>query len=80
MTKRGNPPKIDETDPVGEVVDPGEHIAVTARVVWNYGGPMDIDNAWVIAWTREQVLVMFMVPPIKYPTVVWLRSDQVKRR
>jgi hypothetical protein len=80
MTKRFNPPKIDQTEPVGDITEANPPLAVFARINWNYGGPMTVDNAWAIAWTREQVLVIWLIPGVNYPMAVWLRADQVRRR
>lgn len=80
MTKRGNPPKIDETPPSGEIIDAPRPIAVIATVVWNYGGPTTHDNAWVIAWTRGEVLVIWRTEGMNYPQSVWIRAVQVRRR
>lgn len=80
MTKRFNPPKIDEVKPVGEIIDASQPYPVRARMVWNYGGPTIEETAWAIAWTEEQVLVIWRTPGMVYPTAVWLRADQVRRR
>lgn len=82
MSKRALPVRIDETPPVGEITDAETPIPVQVRVVWGFLGPSIIDNAWAIAWTKGEVLVLWrsMAGEPDKPTAVWVRADQVKRR
>lgn len=82
MTKFGNPPKIDETPPIGRRTLARPPIAVRARVHWNYGdGTDDIyEFAWAMAWTAHEVYVYLHDEADPNGMLVWLRADQVKRR
>lgn len=82
MVKYGNPPKIDETPPVGPRTYARTPIAVRANVRWNYGPPGEWDlyeHAWALAWTAEQVYVVLLDPRDANGILVWLRADQVQR-
>jgi hypothetical protein len=82
VTKFGNPPKIDETPPIGPRTHARPPIEVSARVRWNYGPPGEVDvyeHSWVMAWTKEQVYVYLHDPRDPNGQLVWLRADQVQR-
>jgi hypothetical protein len=80
VAKRGTIPKIDETPPTGPITDAPDPIAVRVRVNWKFGGPMVIENAWAMAWTRTEVYIYYRTPTMDTGQLVWLRRDQVRRR
>lgn len=80
MAKTGTFPKIDEQPPSGTITDAPAPIPVRVRVNWNFGGPMIIENAWAVAWTRNEVYIYYRTEGLKRGTLIWLRKDQVKRR
>ncbi len=83
MTKRSRPIAIDQTPPVGDITDVSKGhppIAVIADIIWGFLGPSRFEEAWVMAWTKEQVLVYYRVDGEPEPIIVWLRADQVRRR
>ena len=80
MTKRSRPIEIDESPPVGDITDANPPLPIRVRVIWGFLGPTVINDAWAMAWTRQQVLVFWRTPGEEKPITVWVRSDQVRRR
>jgi hypothetical protein len=81
MPKRHMDLRIDEEQPVGPIHDATPPLPVTATIRWNFD-PRDlvVDDAWAMAWTREQVLVVWREPQRSQLTTVWLNRRQVTRR
>lgn len=81
MAKRAHAPILEVVEPVGDITDAPAPIPVKARVRWIIAVATDwtiIDDAWAMAWTKQQVLVFWRSG--KSSTTAWLRADQVRRR
>ena len=81
MPKKFHAPKLDEVEPQGPVTVAAAPLAVVARVRWIIAMPTDwsiIRDAWALAWTKNEVLVVWMTAG--KATTTWIPAKHVKRR
>jgi hypothetical protein len=71
--------RVQQSPPVGHIVDAVPPLPVAVRVRWTIGVDfIVITYAWAMAWTSQQVLVFWRNDETS--TTAWLDKSQVRRR
>lgn len=81
MAKKFHAPRLEGVQPQGPITVAAAPIAVQARVRWIIAVPEDwtvINDAWVMAWTKTDVLVAWVTADMV--TSVWIPASHVRRR